>query len=70
MLIKRLIIASFACLISLSTYSAYSVEQKTTSVEINSVSIAYTTAGKKEDPTVLMIMIIKTVGSSFFPAVV
>ena len=56
MTIKRLIIASFVCLISLNTYSAYSVEQKTTSVDINGVSIAYTTAGKKEDPTVLMIM--------------
>ena len=56
MRITRLIIAVLIGIISANVYSAYSVDQKTTSVDINGVSIAYTTSGNKEDPTVLMIM--------------
>ena len=56
MRIKRLSIAFLIGIISANVYSSYSVDQKTTSVDINGVSIAYTTSGNKEDPTVLMIM--------------
>ena len=56
MRIKRLIIAFLIGIISTNVYSTYSVDQKTTSADINGVSIAYTTSGNKEDPTVLMIM--------------
>ena len=56
MRITRLIIFVLIGIISTNVYSTYSVDQKTTSVDINGVSIAYTTSGNKEDPTVLMIM--------------
>ena len=56
MRITRLIIAVLIGIISTNVYSTYSVDQKTTSADINGVSIAYTTSGNKEDPTVLMIM--------------
>ena len=56
MRITRLIIAVLIGIISTNVYSTYSVDQKTTSANINGVSIAYTTSGNKEDPTVLMIM--------------
>ena len=56
MKITRFIKAILICIVSANIYSSYSVNQKTTSVDINGVSIAYTTAGNKEDPAILMIM--------------
>ncbi|HJL96199.1 MAG: alpha/beta hydrolase [Gammaproteobacteria bacterium] len=41
---------------SLNIYSDYSINQATESININGVSIAYTTAGEEENPSVLMIM--------------
>ena len=41
---------------SLNIYSDYSVDQPTDLININGVSIAYTTAGEEGNPSVLMIM--------------
>ena len=53
---NKLILVIFLALISLNASSNYSVDQKTTVVDLNGISIAYTTAGNEEDPAVLMIM--------------
>ncbi|MFL2697675.1 MAG: alpha/beta fold hydrolase [Gammaproteobacteria bacterium] len=53
---KKLLLIVFIWLGSLSLYSDYSIDQPTTSIDINGVSIAYTSAGEKDDPPVLMIM--------------
>ena len=41
---------------SLNIYSDYTTDQPTDLININGVSIAYTTAGEEENPAVLMIM--------------
>tara|TARA_B100001057_G_scaffold462478_1_gene515483 strand:+ start:2153 stop:3034 length:882 start_codon:yes stop_codon:yes gene_type:complete len=53
---KRIIIASIVLLISSKNFASYTIEQETTLVDINDVSIAYTIAGNREDPAVLMVM--------------
>jgi len=53
---NKLILVIFLALISLNASSNYSIDQKTTVVDLNGISIAYTTAGNEEDPAVLMIM--------------
>ena len=53
---NKSILVIFLVLISLNASSNYSVDQKTTVVDLNGISIAYTTAGNEEDPAVLMIM--------------
>lgn len=53
---NKSILIIFLVLISLNAFSNYSVDQKTTVVDLNGISIAYTTAGNEEDPAVLMIM--------------
>jgi len=53
---NKSILVLFLVLISLNASSNYSVDQKTTVVDLNGISIAYTTAGNEEDPAVLMIM--------------
>ena len=56
MIIKRII---FVFILSLSSHlicADYSLKQETRLAEINGISIAYTTAGNREDPAVLMIM--------------
>ena len=53
---KRIIIASIILLISSKNFAFYTIEQETTLVDINDVSIAYTIAGNREDPAVLMVM--------------
>jgi pimeloyl-ACP methyl ester carboxylesterase len=53
---NRFIAIVFWLLISSEAFADYSVDQETTSVNLNGVSIAYTVAGNEEDPAVLMIM--------------
>ena len=53
---NRFIAIAFWLLISFEAFADYSVDQETTSVNLNGVSIAYTVAGNEEDPAVLMIM--------------
>lgn len=53
---KRLIISAIVSIISISLYAGYNVNQETDSVDLNGIKIAYTVAGKEEDPAVLMIM--------------
>jgi pimeloyl-ACP methyl ester carboxylesterase len=53
---KRFIAIVFWLLISFEAFADYSVDQETTSVNLNGVSIAYTVAGNEEDAAVLMIM--------------
>ena len=53
---KRIIIASIVLLISSKNFAFYTIEHETTLVDINDVSIAYTIAGNREDPAVLMVM--------------
>ena len=56
MIYKKLITGILTLIISISIHANYSVDQETTSVDLNGVSIAYTTAGEEGDPSVLMIM--------------
>lgn len=53
---KKLLFISALWLGSLNIYSDYSINQPTDLININGVSIAYTTAGEEENPSVLMIM--------------
>ena len=53
---KKYILTIVLSFITLNAFSEYVVDQETISVDLNGVSIAYTTAGNQEDPAVLMIM--------------
>ena len=53
---KNLIVIALISLCSLNIYSEYTVDQPTELININEVSIAFTTAGEEENPAVLMIM--------------
>ncbi len=53
---RKLLIIALLWLSSVNIYSDYSINQPTELITINGVSIAYTTAGKEENPAVLMIM--------------
>ena len=53
---RKLLIIALLWLSSVNIYSDYSINQPTELININGVSIAYTTAGKEENPAVLMIM--------------
>jgi hypothetical protein len=53
---KKYILTIVLSFITFNTFSEYVVDQETISVDLNGVSIAYTTAGNQEDPAVLMIM--------------
>ncbi len=53
---RKLLFISALWLGSLNIYSDYSINQPTDLININGVSIAYTTAGEEENPSVLMIM--------------
>ena len=53
---RKLLFISALWLGSLNIYSDYSINQPTDLININGVSIAYTTAGVEENPSVLMIM--------------
>jgi len=53
---KNLFLFVFLSVFSVSTYSDYKSDQATTIVDVDGVSIAYTTAGEEESPSVLMIM--------------
>jgi len=53
---KNLFLFVFLSVFSVSTFSDYKSDQATTIVDVDGVSIAYTTAGEEESPSVLMIM--------------
>ena len=53
---RKLLFIAALWLSSLNIYSDYSVDQPTDLININGVSIAYTTAGVEGNPSVLMIM--------------
>ena len=53
---RKLLFITALWLGSLNIYSDYSINQPTDLININGVSIAYTTAGEEENPSVLMIM--------------
>ena len=53
---KKLLLAVLLWLGSLNIYSDYTTNQPTDLININGVSIAYTTAGEEGNPSVLMIM--------------
>ena len=53
---RKLLFITALWLSSLNIYSDYSVDQPTDLININGVSIAYTTAGVEGNPSVLMIM--------------
>ena len=53
---RKLLFITALWLSSLNIYSDYSVDQPTDLININGVSIAYTTAGEAGNPPVLMIM--------------
>ena len=53
---RKLLFIALLWLSSVNIYSDYSINQPTELININGVSIAYTTAGKEENPAVLMIM--------------
>ena len=53
---RKLLFISALWLGSLNIYSDYSINQPTDLININGVSIAYTTAGEEGNPSVLMIM--------------
>tara|TARA_B100001559_G_scaffold300822_1_gene287276 strand:- start:951 stop:1823 length:873 start_codon:yes stop_codon:yes gene_type:complete len=55
-MMRKLLFISALWLGSLNIYSDYSINQPTDLININGVSIAYTTAGEEENPSVLMIM--------------
>ena len=53
---KNLFLFVFLSVFSVSTYPDYKSDQATSIVDVDGVSIAYTTAGEEESPSVLMIM--------------
>ena len=53
---KKLLLIILIGLGSLNIYSDYTKDQPTDVININGVSIAYTTAGEEGNPAVLMIM--------------
>ena len=53
---KKLLLVALFWLGSLNIYSDYTTNQPTDLININGVSIAYTTAGEEGNPSVLMIM--------------
>ena len=53
---RKLLFIAALWLSSLNIYSDYSVDQPTDLININGVSIAYTTAGEEGNPSVLMIL--------------
>ena len=53
---RKLLFIAALWLSSLNIYSDYSADQPTDLININGVSIAYTTAGEEGNPSVLMIM--------------
>ena len=53
---KNLFLFVFLLVFSISTYPDYKSDQATSIVDVDGVSIAYTTAGEEESPSVLMIM--------------
>ena len=53
---KSLFLFVFLSVFSVSTFSEYKSDQGTAIVDVNGVSIAYTTAGEEGSPSVLMIM--------------
>ena len=53
---NKLLLVLLLWLGSLNIYSDYATDQPTDLININGVSIAYTTAGEEENPAVLMIM--------------
>ena len=53
---RKLLFIALLWLSSVNIYSDYSINQPTELININGVSIAYITAGKEENPAVLMIM--------------
>jgi len=55
-MMKNLIFITLISLWPLNIYSEYTVNQPTELININEVSIAFTTAGEEENPSVLMIM--------------
>ena len=53
---KKLLLVALLWIGSLNIYSDYTTNQPTDLININGVSIAYTTAGEEGNPSVLMIM--------------
>tara|TARA_Y100001936_G_C16051269_1_gene657967 strand:- start:838 stop:1710 length:873 start_codon:yes stop_codon:yes gene_type:complete len=53
---KELLLVTLLFLASFNIHSDYTINQPTDLININGVSIAYTTAGEEENPSVLMIM--------------
>ena len=53
---KKLLLVALLWLGSLNIYSNYTANQPTDLININGVSIAYTTAGEEGNPSILMIM--------------
>ena len=53
---KSLFLFVFLSVFSVSTFSEYKSDQGTAIVDVNGVSIAYTTAGEEGSPSVLMVM--------------
>ena len=53
---RKLLLITVLWLSSLNIHSDYSANQPTDLININGVSIAYTTAGEEGNPSVLMIM--------------
>ena len=53
---KKLLLVALLWIGSLNIYSDYTANQPTDLININGVSIAYTTAGEEGNPSVLMIM--------------
>ena len=53
---KRIYLAAIFLLVWSKSFATYTIEQETTLVNLNGVSIAYTIAGNEEDPAVLMVM--------------
>ena len=53
---KNLFLFVFLLVFSISTYPDYKSDQATSIVDVDGVSIAYTTAGEEGSPSVLMIM--------------
>ena len=53
---KRIYLAAIFLLFWSKSFATYTIEQETTLVDLNGVSIAYTIAGNEEDPAVLMVM--------------
>ena len=53
---KKILLVILLWIGSLNLYSQYSVDQPMNLIEVNGVSIAYTTSGEEENTPVLMIM--------------